>query len=278
MGDHECPTCNREFDSRRGLGVHHSSVHDERLPNRECDECGDQFYAEYEKRYCSDDCRRAAVSMEGTDNPNYDGGKSETICDICGTRFEYYPSEKEGLYCGDCVETASWRDPPELSGTEHPAWEGGTLTLSCDVCDDPVERYPSQISGEVTLCSRDCHAEWLSEAFTGDGHPNWRGGGIDDYGPGWRETRERALERDGHACVVCGTDADDLGRNPDVHHVVPVRLFAASPVLSVRDAHTADNVVSLCPGCHRRAEFGRLSRAELRWRAGVAPPADRVRA
>ncbi|MFC7075040.1 HNH endonuclease [Haloarcula halophila] len=133
-----------------------------------------------------------------------------------------------------------------------------------------MERYPSQVQGEVTLCSRDCHSEWLSDGFTGDGHPNWRGGGIDDYGPGWNAVRERALDRDGNACVVCGDDADDIGRNPDVHHVVPVRLFAASPVLAVRDAHTLDNVVSLCPACHRRAEFGQFSRAELRWRAGIA--------
>ncbi|AEM55672.1 conserved hypothetical protein [Haloarcula hispanica ATCC 33960] len=69
--------------------------------------------------------------------------------------------------------------------------------------------------------------------------------------------------------MLCGTAAEELGRNPDVHHIVPVRLFAAMPALAVRDAHTLDNVVSLCPGCHRRAEFGHVSRAELRWRAGI---------
>ncbi|ACV47158.1 hypothetical protein Hmuk_1031 [Halomicrobium mukohataei DSM 12286] len=42
-----------------------------------------------------------------------------------------------------------------------------------------------------------------------------------------------------------------------------------------RDAHTLDNVVSLCPACHRRAEFGGISREELRWRAGiVVEPVD----
>nr|WP_284006565.1 HNH endonuclease [Halomicroarcula sp. YJ-61-S] len=270
---HTCPTCGRQFDSRRGLGVHHSQSHDERLPNRQCDRCGQQFYCEYEKRYCSDDCREEAVSYQGAANPNYRGGKTQTECMICDRTFEYYPSAKEGVYCADCVQTETWREPPSQSGEDHHSWTGGTLTLECDVCGDPVERYPSQIEGEVTLCSRDCHAEWLSAAFTGDGHPNWQGGGIDDYGPGWPAVRERALGRDGHACVVCGADDADIGRNPDVHHVVPVRLFAASPVLTVADAHTLDNVVSLCPACHRRAEFGRLTRAELRFRAGTARPA-----
>jgi ribosomal protein S27AE len=48
---HTCPTCGRTFSSRRGLGVHHSTVHDERLPNRECAQCGDAFYSEHEKKY-----------------------------------------------------------------------------------------------------------------------------------------------------------------------------------------------------------------------------------
>jgi len=135
------------------------------------------------------------------------------------------------------------------------------------------------INGEVTLCSRECHASWLSEQFTGEGHPNWEGGTVGPYGKGWNAVREAALERDGHECVVCGTTADELGRNPDVHHVVPVRAFVETPVLAERDAHTLDNVVSLCPPCHRRAEFGCISRPELRWRAGiVADPQRSVRA
>jgi 5-methylcytosine-specific restriction endonuclease McrA len=209
------------------------------------------------------------VSYAGTDNPNYSDAKEETTCDSCGTTFEYYPSEKEGCFCSECVKNAEWRHTRQISGADNPNWNGGKLSFDCSVCERPVKRYPSDVTGEIVLCSRDCHAEWLSEAFTGDGHPNWRGGGVGEYGPGWRAVREQALDRDDHACVLCGTDADELGRNPDVHHIVPVRLFAAMRALTVRDAHTLDNVVSLCPSCHRRAEFGRVSRAELRWRAGI---------
>lgn len=84
--------------------------------------------------------------------------------------------------------------------------------------------------------------------------------------------RNRALDCDDRTCVRCGTTSDELGRNPDVHHVVSVRAFVESPVLTERDAHTLDNVASLCPSCHRRAEFGGVSRAELRWRVGLASP------
>jgi 5-methylcytosine-specific restriction endonuclease McrA len=76
--------------------------------------------------------------------------------------------------------------------------------------------------------------------------------------------RRRALERDDHACVI-------FGRNPDVHHIVPVRRFVDSPVLTERDAHTLDNVVCLCSACHRKVEFGEHSPSELRWRAGIEP-------
>lgn len=218
MTEHNCPSCDRTFDSRRGLGVHHSSTHGERLPNRQCDHCSERFYSDYQKRYCCEACYDAAVSFAGSDNPNYSDAMAKTDCDNCGTTFEYYPSEKKGCYCSDCVENTEWRHTRQITGSDN---------------------------------------------------PNWSGGGVGEYGPGWQAVRKQALERDGHACVLCGTDADDLGRNPDVHHLVPVRLFVAMPAFTVRDAHTLDNVVSLCPGCHRRAEFGHVSRAELRWRAGI---------
>lgn len=256
------------------MRIHHSLAHDEHLLNQECATCGEKFHNEYEVKYCSDSCREAGVSFEGEANPNYRGGKETTECEICGDGFEYYPSEKPGKYCSDCVDTGDWRDPPGVSGPDHPRWNGGKLELTCAVCDATFERYPSNVTGEVSLCGTDCQSEWLSTTFTGDGHPNWRGGGNEDYGRGWNEVRERALERDDYACVLCGKTSAEMGRNPDVHHIVPVRTFVASPVLAKRDAHTLDNVVSLCVACHRRAEFGGVSRRRLRWLAG----ADRLRA
>lgn len=261
---YSCPTCHEEFDSRRGLGVHHSQVHDERLPNRECANCGEEFYCEYEKTYCSESCHDEGVSYQGTAARNYQGKIESTDCEICGTEFEYYPSEKEGLYCSECVENEDWREPPSLEGEDHPRWKGGKLELECEVCDATVERYPSNVTGEVTVCSENCRAEWLSDSFAKSGHPNWEGGDNGSYGKGWNAVRRRALERDGYECVVCGKSREEIGRNPDVHHVVPVRRFAASESHSKSDAHYLDNVVSLCVDCHRKADFGQLSKARLR--------------
>jgi 5-methylcytosine-specific restriction endonuclease McrA len=276
MTEHTCPSCGAVFDSRRGLGVHHSTVHGERLPNRECENCGVEFYCDYEKKYCSDDCRDETVTFTGRQNPNYDGGKEQTECELCGTAFEYYPSEKEGLYCRECVDGADWRDPPAVEGTDHPRWKGGKVEVECAVCGEPIERYPSHLTGEVSLCSDECRYDWLSETFTGEGHPNWEGGPTGSYGPGWNRVRRRALERDGRECVVCGQTRAEIGRNPDVHHIVPVRVFARADDRDVEDAHDLANVVSLCVGCHRKAEFGNIPKERL-WDAIDTDRADRDR-
>ena len=274
MQEPRCPRCRAVFDSWAKLRHHHMTEHGESLPNKEWENCGEWFYSEYAK-YCSDDCRSVAYEQEGEANNNYRGAKESTQCEICGTDFEYYPSEKEGLYCPECVESENWRHNPDISGADNPRWSGGKLELECAVCGDTVERYPSNVTGEVTLCDRNCFTDWLSDAFTGEGHPNWEGGGTDNYGKGWNRVRRQALERDDHECVVCGTTSEELGRNPDVHHIVPVRLFDQTDGRTREDAHDLNNVVSLCPGCHRSAEFGNIPRQRL-WDAIDIPADDRL--
>ena len=44
-----------------------------------------------------------------------------------------------------------------------------------------------------------------------------------------------------------------MGREPDVHHITPVRDFE-----DPQDAHRLDNVVCLCRSCHRLAEIGEV--------------------
>jgi len=104
-----------------------------------------EFYSDYEKKYCSESCHDKAVSYEGKAIPTT-GGKATTNCEICGTVFEYYPSEKPGEFCANCVENEPWRHVREIERDENPRWNGGKLTLSCDVCDGTVERHPSAIS------------------------------------------------------------------------------------------------------------------------------------
>jgi DEAD/DEAH box helicase domain-containing protein len=71
------------------------------------------------------------------------------------------------------------------------------------------------------------------------------GSDANDYGPGWPRVKTRALERDGHACSACGSTVPPL----HVHHRTPFRAFATAA-----DANRLDNLVTLCPSCHRKAE------------------------
>jgi len=263
MGEYPCPECGRGFETKRGLGVHHSRSHDELLPNQQCDNCGSEFHEEYDKKYCSVACKNDAVSFKGANNPNYRGESTTTACNICGEGFEYYPSEKRGLYCPSCVETESWQTTPTVTESEHPRWKGGKQTIACVVCGTTVERWPSEI-GEVTVCGQSCRETWLSETFSGKGHPNWKGGGNGAYGTGWNKVRERALHRYGYQCRICGKTREEIGRNPDVHHIVPVRWFINSEEHTREDAHFIENVISLCISCHRKADFGKISRKRLR--------------
>lgn len=260
-----CPSCEREFDSSRALRVHHAGSHDRRLPNRTCADCGTEFYREYEVKYCSEACRNRSVSFGGRNNPNYRGAKRSTRCDNCQAVFEYYPSEKEGCYCPDCVQNGGWRHRPDVAGENNPRYTGGLRRTDCDVCGATVERYPSELEGGSVVCSRRCRSVRLSTLFSGAGHPNWKGGPVGSYGRGWSAARSAALDRDGHACIRCGTDRDAIGREPDVHHIVPVRKFADHPTTTVSDAHAIENLVSLCPACHQSIERHTPERRHLVW-------------
>jgi DEAD/DEAH box helicase domain-containing protein len=89
-----------------------------------------------------------------------------------------------------------------------------------------------------------------------------------DYGPSWDRARQGALARDGHTCRQCGAAELD-GRSHDVHHLRPFREFgyAAGENRNDRQANDLDNLITLCPTCHQRAEAARGARSAL---AGLA--------
>ncbi|MEX1248092.1 MAG: Zn-binding domain-containing protein, partial [Anaerolineales bacterium] len=70
---------------------------------------------------------------------------------------------------------------------------------------------------------------------------------ANEYGPSWPAVRDAARARDGYTCQVCGIPEN--GRPHDVHHKMPFRTFT-----SYKEANRLENLVTLCPNCHRRAE------------------------
>ncbi len=77
--------------------------------------------------YC-DDCDPNA----GKNNGNWKGAKEIGTCQFCGAEFPYYPSNKVGKYCADCVESADGLLP------ENPATENRIAT-PCSYCETTIE-------------------------------------------------------------------------------------------------------------------------------------------
>lgn len=87
---------------------------------------------------------------------------------------------------------------------------------------------------------------------TGRDSPTWRGGyshkqTVRDLLPGtsFYTQRKEVLERDNYTCQMCGRHEGEIGREPDVHHIVPVLCGGTN---------ATELMISLCPSCHTTAE------------------------
>ncbi|NJC96863.1 MAG: DEAD/DEAH box helicase, partial [Anaerolineae bacterium] len=78
-----------------------------------------------------------------------------------------------------------------------------------------------------------------------------------DYGPDWKNIREKVRVRDKYTCQVCG--AVESGRQHEVHHKVPFRAFTIR-----EEANRLENLTTLCPSCHKKVE------ENVRMRSGLA--------
>jgi 5-methylcytosine-specific restriction endonuclease McrA len=69
-------------------------------------------------------------------------------------------------------------------------------------------------------------------------------------GADWKRQRLRARRRDNYACRCCDKTKKELGKHPNIHHIIPYRLSLSNEL---------DNLICLCPKCH--------SIADSAWRA-----------
>lgn len=85
------------------------------------------------------------------------------------------------------------------------------------------------------------------------------------YGVDWPGIRQQVLDRDDFRCQGCGLtdqehrERDDLfGGGLHIHHEQPAKDFD-----SRAEANALSNLTALCADCHRAAENGQMSSAEL---------------
>lgn len=131
-----CPDCDKEFDTHRGLSVHHTKKHDGsfgKTTTIECEVCGDEreiYEGRIERgdgKYCSAKCRHEGIKTGETRE-----------CKWCYGEF-YRPDchldrerggENQGQFCSpECH--VEWRvETGEFRGSNHPNYKGGHRVTS----------------------------------------------------------------------------------------------------------------------------------------------------
>lgn len=227
----------------------------------DCDNCGETT----EKRpakvkrndhvFCSRECYHdhGRPDMQGENNPNPSKGKVAVDCEVCGESFEVYPyREDSARFCSrECKD----RNLAGKTGEDTPAWKGSKCEYECQNCGQQFSDYSCR--EERQYCSDECYREASKEMFSGDGNPVWRGGRVDNYGPNWKDQREKALDRDGHTCQECGTHTDEKEGALHVHHKKRIGWFKEeydAPEWYER-ANRVGNLLTLCASCHLKIEW-----------------------
>ena len=92
-----------------------------------------------------------------------------------------------------------------------------------------------------------------------------------DYGPNWQKQREAARARDHYLCTVCGAP-EPPERQHDVHHKKPFREFKhiRGENENYLQANELNNLVTVCPNCHRDIETAEATRTALEGLAYLA--------
>jgi len=116
-------------------------------------------------------------------------------------------------------------------------------TLSREILGIESLNMPStclNTKGCWVVLKPDCVIELKNEG-------NWQGD-INDYGPDWPEIRKIVSKRDNNMCQSCGRK--NTLQALHIHHKIPFKAFT-----SLSQANALENLVTLCPDCHRKAEL-----------------------
>lgn len=248
MEDTTCPTCGKELNTVRGKRQHHTKVHHKPLPNRTCADCGDMFYDEKAQLKFCEDCKL----RKGEKAPNYKNAKETTSCDNCGSEFEYYPSDKKGIYCSDCQENAiienNLTGDEFSSGEENPNWNGGKKEACCDYCGDEFSRRKKRLKDSIrNFCSPKCNIKWMRDSDV-DIKQLFNRDETQETTDEWMKVRRIVLERDDYSCQVCDNERSS---HNNIHHLIPRHLFNKDT-----EAHYEKNCITLCSSCHTSVENG----------------------
>lgn len=219
-----------------------------------CQGCGKEFDGKGADRYCSTECRdetrkkRKESSREGV----------RKTCPFCGEEFN--PSRSDQVYCTEkCREKAKWEKKKTVLTERICPICGKSFMPSRNkqVCCSPKcsfrkiylensERHKQQSkewrennperAKELDRRKRERNKE-LYRQIDIKNHDETRFGG----------NRQKALERDGYKCVLCGAT-----ENLAVHH-------KDDSGQTDNPNHELDNLITVCNSCHTKQHNPRLN-------------------
>ena len=237
--------CDREFNTMRGMKLHHTKSHNAVVIEwSECNFCETPLIDDPRAsggEYCSQSCVKSHFSKERT------GKRVMVTCKQCGENHSVYPyrakkqfSNGEMECCVSCMDKAVERD--------------------CSWCGQTLEVHKYRVSEQSNhFCSEHCDRKWRSERYSGDTHPNWKGGYRDvPLGKNWNEKRKERLEVDNRKCLNCGLTQDEsyseFSRDLHVHHRVPRMEYYKDDTKTVEESNKVSNLMTLCQNCHMKVE------------------------
>jgi len=225
-----------------------------------CDNCGELLYRtqhrleRQDKHFCDDECHGEwrSENITGPDHPNW-VGRSTVECANCEVEFQLRP-QYAGKYDHHFCTTecrGEWNSE-HLTKEANP--NGGSWTTTeCEYCARSFEVPEWRLETDpCKYCSVSCQAK----DATGEDSFAWKGGGSNEYGPGWTETKKQNVRmRDNHTCQHPGCELtselhkSEHGRDLHVHHIRPIRVAEDK-----RAANRMDNLITLCKDHHLQWE------------------------
>lgn len=194
-----------------GKNVHRNAVH----------------AARSSKIYCSRAC--FGIDEKGAANHAYRGGLAKKSCVVCGSEMLMKKSEiKKTSTCSKACRSLNRsriRSKPRV-------------IKECVECKIEMRLIPA-IQHTRKFCSKKCKDENHSKKMSGSGNGRYvHGEAYLPYLLGWTKTHRATIrERDGHKCMVCGSDKGK--RKHDVHHIN-----------YIKEDISPDNLITLCRQCH----------------------------
>lgn len=266
-----CPVCQRSFSYYPSAYKSGEKIHCSRECQKNasrittiCPCCGKEFWyhKSWPRKYCSSKCSATAnISRQLGEHAVGSGPRVKLACNYCGKSFtkNYFEYKKTGHHFCSQSCFGKWNSENKR-GENHPSYK--KVERTCEYCGETFLASPNEIErGWAKFCNNECKAKWQSENYDpaknplpvmyGPDNPKWRGGYLPYYGPDWRPYRRAARKRDKYTCQHCGITEEELGRELDVHHIVPFREFGVD---NHDQANELSNLISLCYLCHMKVE------------------------